>query len=96
MKAIVIVLFGHYVTTFCLYAVSELFWQSYQEVNQLFCDAICRVIRPGDKVWIQDYQLMLLPGMLRKVYPDLNIGYFHHIPFPSYELSGYYRSVQKS
>ncbi|WP_418452125.1 trehalose-6-phosphate synthase, partial [Anaerotruncus massiliensis (ex Liu et al. 2021)] len=43
---------------------------------------------PGicDKVWIQDYQLMLLPGMLRKVYPDLNIGYFHHIPFPSYEL----------
>ena len=44
------------------------------------------MIRPGDKVWIQDYQLMLLPGMLRKVYPELCIGYFHHIPFPSYEL----------
>lgn len=74
----------HYFFVYTLYRNS--FWQSYQEVNQLFCDAICRVIRPGDKVWIQDYQLMLLPGMLRKVYPDLNIGYFHHIPFPSYEL----------
>ena len=60
MKAIVIVLFGHYVTTFCYTLYRNSFWQSYQEVNQLFCDAICRVIRPGDKVWIQDYQLMLL------------------------------------
>ena len=74
----------HYFFVYTLYRNS--FWQSYQEVNQLFCDAICRVIHPGDKVWIQDYQPMLLPGMLRKVYPDLNIGYFHHIPFPSYEL----------
>lgn len=39
-----------------------------------------------DYVWIQDYQLMLLPGMLRKRMPHLRIGYFHHIPFPSYEL----------
>lgn len=62
------------------------FWQAYQEVNRIFCDAICRLVRPGDKVWIQDYQLMLLPGMLREACPDLNIGYFHHIPFPSYEL----------
>lgn len=74
----------HYFFVYTLYRNS--FWQSYQEVNQLFCDAICRVIHPGDKVWIQDYQPMLLPGMLRKVYPNLNIGYFHHIPFPSYEL----------
>ena len=74
----------HYFFFYTLYRNS--FWQSYQEVNQLFCDAICRVIHPGDKVWIQDYQPMLLPGMLRKVYPNLNIGYFHHIPFPSYEL----------
>lgn len=74
----------HYFFVYTLYKDS--FWQSYREVNQLFCDEICRWVQPGDKVWIQDYQLMLLPGMLRKACPDLCIGYFHHIPFPSYEL----------
>ena len=74
----------HYFYAYTLY--KKCFWQSYQVVNQLVCDEICRLIRPGDKVGIQDYQLMLLPGMLRKVYPELCIGYFHHIPFPSYEL----------
>lgn len=62
------------------------FWQAYKQVNSLFCEEICRLVGPGDLVWVQDYQLMLLPGMLRKIYPELNIGYFHHIPFPSYEL----------
>lgn len=74
----------HYFYAYTLY--KKCFWQAYKEVNQLFCDEICRVVRPGDVVWVQDYQLMLLPAMLRKVYPDLSIGYFHHIPFPSYEL----------
>lgn len=74
----------HYFFAYTLY--KNCFWQSYREVNRLFCNEICRLIRPGDKVWVQDYQLMLLPGMLRAVYPDLSIGYFHHIPFPSYEL----------
>ncbi len=62
------------------------FWQSYQQVNRLFYEEICRLIRPGDGSWIQDHQLMLLSGMLRKIYPELGLGYFHHIPFPSYEL----------
>ena len=74
----------HYFFAYTQY--KNCFWQAYQEVNRLFCEAICRLVRPGDKVWIQDYQLMLLPAMLRCVYPDLSIGYFHHIPFPSYEL----------
>lgn len=74
----------HYFYAYTLY--KNCFWQSYQQVNRLFCEEICRLIRPGDKVWIQDHQLMLLPGMLRKIYPELSIGYFHHIPFPSYEL----------
>ena len=74
----------HYFYAYTLY--KNCFWQSYQQVNRLFCEEICRLVRPGDKVWIQDYQLMLLPGMLRKIYPELCIGYFHHIPFPSYEL----------
>lgn len=74
----------HYFFVYTLY--KDCFWQSYQEVNRQFCDAIRRLVQPGDKVWIQDYQLMLLPGLLRQACPDLCIGYFHHIPFPSYEL----------
>jgi len=61
-------------------------WQTYREVNRLFFAEALRLIRPGDRVWVQDYQLMLLPGMLRDAMPDLTIGYFHHIPFPSFEL----------
>ena len=74
----------HYFFAYTQYKNS--FWKSYQQVNRLFCEEICRLVRPGDLVWVQDYQLMLLPGMLRKCQPDLCIGYFHHIPFPSYEL----------
>ena len=62
------------------------YWASYREVNTLFCEEVSRIIQPDDWVWIQDYHLMLLPGLLRKKFPALHIGYFHHIPFPSYEL----------
>lgn len=62
------------------------YWESYKEVNRLFCERVVEVIEPGDIVWVQDYQLMLLPQMIRDVQPNINIGYFHHIPFPSYEL----------
>lgn len=61
-------------------------WQTYQEVNELFCQTALPLITSRDIVWIQDYQLMLLPGMLRHHFPQISIGYFHHIPFPSYEL----------
>ena len=74
----------HYFFAYTLY--KDTFWQAYREVNKRFCETICRLISPEDKVWVQDYQLMLLPGMLREAVPDLCIGYFHHIPFPSYEL----------
>ena len=62
------------------------YWDAYQEVNALFCEEICKIIDPDDWVWVQDYQLMLLPQLLRQRFPALHIGYFHHIPFPSYEL----------
>lgn len=62
------------------------YWSAYQEVNALFCEEVAKIIEPDDWVWIQDYQLMLLPEMLRQRFPSLHIGYFHHIPFPSYEL----------
>ena len=62
------------------------FWKSYRQVNHLFCDEVLKVAEPGDSVWVHDFQLLLLPRLLREKIPDLNIGYFHHIPWPSFEL----------
>ncbi|MCE1155389.1 MAG: bifunctional alpha,alpha-trehalose-phosphate synthase (UDP-forming)/trehalose-phosphatase [Bacteroidales bacterium] len=63
------------------------YWRGYVEVNRLFCETALKFIEPGDIVWVQDYQLMLLPALLRTEGPaGINIGYFHHIPFPTYEL----------
>lgn len=61
-------------------------WQNYQRVNERFCDAVMEVARPDDIIWVHDYHLMLLPQMLRERLPDAEIGYFHHIPFPSFEV----------
>ncbi|MDK2890219.1 MAG: trehalose 6-phosphate synthase/phosphatase [Methanoculleus sp.] len=61
-------------------------WQVYQRVNEKFCDAVMEVARPDDTIWVHDYHLMLLPQMLRERLPDAEIGYFHHIPFPSFEI----------
>ncbi len=74
----------HYFFAYTL--IKKNFWDSYKEVNRLFCEEICKLVNPDDWVWVQDYQLMLLPRMLRDCTPTLHIGYFHHIPFPSYEL----------
>jgi len=74
----------HYFYTYIQY--ESKFWESYQEVNRLFCDEAIKLLHPGDVIWVQDYQLMLLPGMLREKIEGIGIGYFHHIPFPSYEL----------
>ena len=62
------------------------YWEAYKEVNALFCDKVLQIADEESIVWVQDYQLMLLPQMLREKRPNLSIGYFHHIPFPSYEL----------
>ena len=62
------------------------FWERYVKVNKLFCDAILKKAHPDDKIWIHDYQLLLLPKMLREHLPKAQIGIFLHIPFPSFEL----------
>lgn len=62
------------------------YWNTYKEVNRLFSEAALPHIEDDDIIWVQDYQLMLLPKMIRDNKPKVNIGYFHHIPFPSYEL----------
>jgi trehalose 6-phosphate synthase/phosphatase len=62
------------------------FWTSYEQVNSVFRDELMKVLQPGDSAWIHDFQLMLLPQMLREREPGLPIGYFLHIPWPSSEL----------
>ncbi|WP_437689993.1 bifunctional alpha,alpha-trehalose-phosphate synthase (UDP-forming)/trehalose-phosphatase [Sorangium sp. So ce176] len=61
-------------------------WESYRAVNERFADAVAARYRPGDRVWIHDYQLTLVPAMLRQRIPDARIGFFLHIPFPAAEV----------
>lgn len=61
-------------------------WESYKEVNQKFADVVIEHAEEGDTVWVHDYQLLLLPELIRQRRPDLTIGFFLHIPYPSYEL----------
>ena len=69
-----------------LVAFRDRFWNDYRHVNSIFCDAVARIAQPGDVIWVHDYQLMLLPRMLKDRLPDTSIGFFLHIPFPSFEI----------
>ncbi len=61
-------------------------WDAYVRVNQRFAQAAADQAAEGAVVWVQDYQLQLVPGMLRAQRQDLRIGFFNHIPFPGYEI----------
>ena len=61
-------------------------WEAYTRVNQRFFEELKPYIEEGDTVWVHDYQLMLLPQLIKESYPGASVGYFHHIPFPSYEI----------
>ena len=61
-------------------------WETYVKVNERFALAAARVAAPGAIVWVHDYQLQLVPAMLRELRPDVRIGFFLHIPFPPLEL----------
>jgi len=61
-------------------------YDGYRRVNQRFAEAAATVAAPDSIVWVHDYQLQLVPGMVRELRPDLRIGYFLHIPFPPEEL----------
>ncbi len=61
-------------------------WDSYVTVNQRFADTTARYAAKNGLVWVQDYQLQLVPAMLRELRPDLRIGFYLHIPFPPAEL----------
>jgi trehalose 6-phosphate synthase/phosphatase len=74
----------HYFTSYTLYQPA--FWQTYKQINELFADALDAILKPEDVVWVHDYHLMLLPRLLRAPQRQLSIGFFLHIPFPSFEV----------
>jgi trehalose 6-phosphate synthase/phosphatase len=74
----------HYFPSFVDYNAA--YYQAYLEVNEIFAEVLAHRLRKDDVLWIHDYHLLPLAGMLRKRVPSLTIGFFLHIPFPSYEL----------
>lgn len=74
----------HYYPSYTVY--SKDLWEAYERVNRVFADAVAEVAEHGDTIWIHDYQLMLLPKLIRERLPGATIGFFLHIPFPSFEI----------
>lgn len=74
----------HYFYTFVQYEAK--YWKAYKEVNEIYSSKTAELAESGDIAWVHDYHLMLVPRLLREKNYGLSIGYFLHIPFPSYEL----------
>jgi len=74
----------HYFSNYAVFR--EDYFEAYKDANLLFYNTIRQHIKHGDFVWVHDYQLMLLPQMIRSEFANAHIGYFHHIPFPSFEI----------
>lgn len=64
----------------------ENYWGAYENVNELFAKSVLKYADEHSTIWVHDYHLMLLPALLRKQMNELSIGFFLHIPFPSYEI----------
>ena len=63
-------------------------WEMYKQVNKRYAQAVLEEIQPGDRIWVQDYQLALVPQMIRNEKPDTSIALFWHIPWPPWETFG--------
>ena len=74
----------HYFMQYTVY--DNTLWEAYKHINKIFYEKILEIIKPGDIIWIHDFHLLLLPGILREKLPDATIGFFLHIPFPSFEI----------
>lgn len=74
----------HYMSTYAQF--EQRYWDYYQQVNEKFKEAVLTIAEPNDIIWVHDYQLLLLPLLIRDSLPDISIGFFQHIPFPSYEI----------
>lgn len=65
---------------------SRHFWEGYQSVNKKFFHKLKAFLQNDDRIWIHDYQLLLLPKIVKDDFPNTKIGFFMHIPFPSFEI----------
>ena len=74
----------HYFTEYAEY--EREYWDAYKRVNSKFAEIIIQNSDADSVIWVHDYHLMLLPGLLREANPDSRIGFFLHIPFPSFEI----------
>lgn len=74
----------HYLLEHCDFDPAE--FEDYKRVNERFAEKILEHAKDDDTIWIHDYQLMLVPTMLREKLPGARIGFFLHIPFPSSEV----------
>lgn len=74
----------HYFPSYANYDAKQ--WDAYVSVNRKFANALLEVADETDTIWIHDYHLMLVPAMIREMLPNASIGFFQHIPFPSYEV----------
>jgi trehalose 6-phosphate synthase/phosphatase len=74
----------HYLPNYLRYEPS--WWEHYQNVNRKFAEKVLENAHDDDLVWVHDYQLMLLPALLKVAAPNLRIGFFLHTPFPAYEI----------
>lgn len=75
----------------CHYFIEQMdlqrqYYQDYSQVNWRFASRAAETYQPGDLIWVQDYHLMLVPGLLRKAHPEARIGFFFHIPWPAVEV----------
>ena len=74
----------HYFIEYSVF--SKAHWETYVAINHKFAAAVLENISAGDTVWIHDYQLLLCPKIIKDLRPDVTIGFFLHIPFPSFEI----------
>ncbi|MFC4427087.1 bifunctional alpha,alpha-trehalose-phosphate synthase (UDP-forming)/trehalose-phosphatase [Deinococcus navajonensis] len=75
---------SHYFLERAHYRAEE--WTAYHQVNERFAEAALKHYRPGDLLWVHDYQLALVPGLLRRALPEARIGYFWHIPWAAQDV----------
>jgi trehalose 6-phosphate synthase/phosphatase len=74
----------HYFIEYTEFSMTS--WEAYKRVNEKFAEVVIAHANDGDKIWIHDYQLLLLPQLIKDKKPHLSIGFFLHIPFPSFEI----------
>ncbi|WP_299526682.1 bifunctional alpha,alpha-trehalose-phosphate synthase (UDP-forming)/trehalose-phosphatase [Winogradskyella sp.] len=74
----------HYFMEYTYFEQHE--WEAYKRANEKFAEVVIDNLEDGDTVWVHDYQLLLLPQLIKDKKPNTTIGFFLHIPFPSYEI----------